>query len=143
MSDHFFFLSTQLCYYSSTVTDNVTYLNASIYGNETDAYLYDDSYAHKYHKYDHYKADCEQWHGVPVGTGCDTPPYKSDIFFLSFLLFLGTFILAMGLKMFRNTRFLPNKVSLISSGHLISLTARPFHRFVAWSVTSLSSWLFV
>ncbi|ELT99388.1 hypothetical protein CAPTEDRAFT_129092, partial [Capitella teleta] len=97
------------------LTDNVTYLNASIYGNETDAYLYDDSYAHKYHKYDHYKADCEQWHGVPVGTGCDTPPYKSDIFFLSFLLFLGTFILAMGLKMFRNTRFLPNKIrSLVS-----------------------------
>ena len=74
--------------------------------------IYSEQYAFKFHKYDHYKADCEQWNGFPIGTGCDTPPYKADVFFLSCLLFMGTFALSMGLKFFRNTRFFPNKVCL-------------------------------
>jgi len=42
--------------------------------------------------------------------GCYTPHYIGDVFFFSCLIFLGTFILSFYLKLFRNTRFFPNKV---------------------------------
>lgn len=96
---------------SSVTTDEFYGINNTLEENDTST-MYNALYAKKFHKYDHYKADCEQWHGVPVGTGCDTPPYKADVFFLSCILFMGTFVLSMGLKTFRNTRFLPNKVRL-------------------------------
>ena len=43
--------------------------------------------------------------------GCYTPHYVPDVFFFSCLIFLGTFVLSFYLKLFRNTRFFPNKVS--------------------------------
>jgi len=61
------------------------------------------------------KKTCLAAGGVPYGTGCDTPHYVADVFFWSCLLFIGTFTLSYSLKMFRNTRFFPNRVrSLIS-----------------------------
>lgn len=58
---------------------------------------------------------CEKLGGVPIGTGCETPHYVPDVFFFSCLVFIGTFTLSYSLKMFRNTRFFPNKLrSLIS-----------------------------
>lgn len=53
---------------------------------------------------------CEKLGGVAEGTGCDTPVYVPDVFFFSCLLFIGTFVLCMALKHFRNTRFFPNAV---------------------------------
>ena len=53
---------------------------------------------------------CEQMNGTRIGSGCDTPVYIPNVFFFSCLIFLGTFALSMSLKMFRNTRFFPNKV---------------------------------
>ena len=53
---------------------------------------------------------CEKLGGDAIGSGCDTPLYVPDVFFLSCLLFLGTFALCMALKHFRSTRFFPNKV---------------------------------
>lgn len=56
------------------------------------------------------KDSCERYNGTMVGTGCDTPHYEADVFMFSCLLFIGTFLLSMSLKMFRNTRFFPNMV---------------------------------
>lgn len=49
--------------------------------------------------------------GGTLSAGCFTPRYVSDVFFFSCLIFIGTFSISMSLKMFRNTRFFPNKVS--------------------------------
>ena len=59
------------------------------------------------------REDCKLNNGVLVGTGCSTPIYKPDVFFFCCLLFIFTFVLSMGLKTFRNTRYLTNKVILI------------------------------
>ena len=46
-----------------------------------------------------------------LSDGCYTPNYVADVFFFSCLIFLGTFVLSFYLKLFRNTRFFPNKAS--------------------------------
>ena len=53
------------------------------------------------------KHDCKGLGGRLVGDGCI---YTADVFFLSCLLFIFTFVVCIGLKAFRYTRFLPNKV---------------------------------
>ena len=59
-------------------------------------------------------SECIQLNGVMVGSdSCDGVSYTADVFMLSCLLFLGTFIIAMSLKFFRNTRFFPNMVTVI------------------------------
>ena len=55
------------------------------------------------------KSKCQELNGV--WSGCDTQSYSADVFLFSCLLFLGTFIIAMSLKFFRNTRFFPNVVT--------------------------------
>ncbi|KAK2146967.1 hypothetical protein LSH36_576g02000 [Paralvinella palmiformis] len=55
---------------------------------------------------------CTNLNGHLVGNSCHLKP---DVFFFSCLLFIGTFILSMALKSFRNTRFLPSMArSLVS-----------------------------
>lgn len=49
--------------------------------------------------------------GFVVGSGCSTPVYHADIFFFCVLLFVFTFLICMVLKEFRNSSFLPTKVS--------------------------------
>jgi len=56
------------------------------------------------------KEECTRYNGTLFGTGCNTPHYVPNVFMVSCLLFIGTFILAMALKIFRNTRFFPNMV---------------------------------
>jgi hypothetical protein len=56
-------------------------------------------------------AECEKSNGTLFGTGCNTKRYVPDVFLFSCLLFISTFVLAMSLKFFRNTRFFPNQVS--------------------------------
>ena len=51
--------------------------------------------------------ECEDNGGVLTGPGCD---HVADVFFLSVLLFLGTFTVAYALKSIRNGRFFPAKV---------------------------------
>ncbi len=52
---------------------------------------------------------CEDtFHGKLKGLGCNKIP---DVFFFSCLLFTFTFVLSYWLKMFRNQRFFPAKVS--------------------------------
>jgi len=46
-----------------------------------------------------------------LSDGCYTPLYVGDVFFFSCLIFLGTYVLSFYLKLFRNTRFFPNKAS--------------------------------
>lgn len=54
---------------------------------------------------------CQKDEGELVGDGCSTPFYVSDVFFFSCILFLGTFTLAMSLKLSRNAAFFPTVVS--------------------------------
>jgi len=56
-------------------------------------------------------SECKQFNGELFGSGCDTIKYTADVFMFSCLLFLCTFIIAMSLKFFRNTRFFPNMVT--------------------------------
>jgi sodium bicarbonate transporter 10 len=48
-----------------------------------------------------------------TGAGCDTPHYVPDVFLMSIVLFLGTFIISVQLKDFKNALFFPSKVSNI------------------------------
>jgi len=51
-----------------------------------------------------------QWVLEGEGDGCDSP-YIPDVFFLSLILFLGTFGLAMFCRNFRSTGYFPSWVS--------------------------------
>ena len=58
------------------------------------------------------KAWCGAQGGSLVGEGCRFTP---DVFFMSILLFMGTFILSAKLKSFRNKPFFPSKMRQIIS----------------------------
>lgn len=45
-----------------------------------------------------------------MGSGCLTPKYVPDVFLMSVMLFLGTFIVSVQLKDFKNALFFPSKV---------------------------------
>jgi len=60
------------------------------------------------------RSECVSLNGVLFGSDCNILSYTTDVFLFSCLLFLGTFIIAMSLKVFRNTRFFPNMVTMIS-----------------------------
>lgn len=53
---------------------------------------------------------CAAMGGDPITVGCDTPHYVPDAFFLSILLFLGTFTLAYMLKEVKTSSFFPTYV---------------------------------
>lgn len=59
------------------------------------------------------KAMCKVKGGVLHGTGCDTPEYKADVFFLSLILFCGTYIIASSLSDAKTSSFFPSVVSFI------------------------------
>ncbi|CAG5122239.1 unnamed protein product, partial [Candidula unifasciata] len=54
--------------------------------------------------------ECALFSGFPITIGCDTPHYVADAFFLSVLLFLGTFIIATGLSNAKTSAFFPTYV---------------------------------
>lgn len=54
--------------------------------------------------------DCELYGGHAIKIGCDTPHYVADAFFLSVLLFLGTFVIATGLSNAKTSSFFPTFV---------------------------------
>uniref|UniRef100_A0AAR5PMU6 Anion exchange protein n=1 Tax=Dendroctonus ponderosae TaxID=77166 RepID=A0AAR5PMU6_DENPD len=55
------------------------------------------------------QSTCSQMNGTLVGSGCSHPPYAPDIFLMSVLLFLGTFLISVILKDFKTALFFPTK----------------------------------
>lgn len=45
-----------------------------------------------------------------IGPGCDSPTYVPDVFLMSVLLFIGTYIISVCLKEFKTAPFFPTKV---------------------------------
>ncbi|XP_041988515.1 sodium bicarbonate cotransporter 3 isoform X4 [Aricia agestis] len=58
---------------------------------------------------------CQVYNGTLSGEGCDTKVYVPDVFLMSIILFLGTFIISVILKDFKNSLFFPAKVRQIIS----------------------------
>lgn len=56
------------------------------------------------------KEACKKAGGKLLGSGCNTVEYHDNVFFLSILLFLGTFVVAWGLKEMKTSRFFPTFV---------------------------------
>ncbi|KAK3795634.1 hypothetical protein RRG08_025685 [Elysia crispata] len=54
--------------------------------------------------------ECEALGGTPITVGCDTPHYIADAFFLSVLLFLGTYMVASTLRNAKTSSFFPTFV---------------------------------
>ncbi|XP_068621568.1 electroneutral sodium bicarbonate exchanger 1 isoform X1 [Battus philenor] len=61
------------------------------------------------------KESCQLYNGTLVGAGCETKTYVPDVFLMSIILFLGTFIISIILKDFKNSLFFPSKVRQIIS----------------------------
>ncbi|XP_070164523.1 electroneutral sodium bicarbonate exchanger 1 isoform X9 [Polyergus mexicanus] len=60
-------------------------------------------------------AACENYNGTMVGDGCNAPHYVPDVFLMSIILFMGTFLLSVELKDFKNALFFPSKVRQVVS----------------------------
>ncbi|XP_060517563.1 sodium bicarbonate cotransporter 3 [Cylas formicarius] len=56
------------------------------------------------------KTTCLEFGGDLQGYGCYNPPYAPDVFLMSIVLFLGTFLISIELKDFKNALFFPSKV---------------------------------
>ncbi|XP_013390370.1 sodium bicarbonate cotransporter 3 [Lingula anatina] len=59
------------------------------------------------------KRGCADFGGELIGDGCPDSPYVPDVFLFSILLFIGTFTIAMALKSFRGSGYLPSRVRSI------------------------------
>lgn len=55
--------------------------------------------------------DCLLYNGTLHGDGCEASHYYPDVFFLSLLLFIGTYVAAMTLKDFKTAPYFPTFVS--------------------------------
>nr|XP_031846917.1 electroneutral sodium bicarbonate exchanger 1 isoform X3 [Nomia melanderi] len=58
---------------------------------------------------------CQSYNGTLVGDGCNLPHYIPDVFLMSVILFMGTFLLSVELKDFKNALFFPSKVRQVVS----------------------------
>ena len=76
---------------------------------------------------------CLSTNGTLSGAGCATPPYKSDVFLFSIILFATTYLLSVTLKNFRTKPFLPSKYRNILSDFAVP--------FAIISVTALDNWI--
>lgn len=54
----------------------------------------------------------QNYNGTMVGDGCNAPHYVPDVFLMSIILFMGTFLLSIELKDFKNALFFPSKVNI-------------------------------
>jgi len=57
------------------------------------------------------KEQCTTFGGLLKGDGCAESKYYPDVFFLSVLLFMGTYMIAMNLKEFKTSAYFPTFVS--------------------------------
>ncbi|KAG6799154.1 sodium-driven chloride bicarbonate exchanger-like isoform X17 [Apis mellifera caucasica] len=60
---------------------------------------------------------CQNYNGTLVGDGCNLPHYIPDVFLMSIILFMGTFLLSVELKDFKNALFFPSKEQNESIGY--------------------------
>ncbi|XP_017766032.1 PREDICTED: electroneutral sodium bicarbonate exchanger 1 isoform X1 [Eufriesea mexicana] len=58
---------------------------------------------------------CQSFNGTLVGDGCNQSHYIPDVFLMSIILFMGTFLLSVELKDFKNALFFPSKVRQVVS----------------------------
>ncbi|XP_043525367.1 electroneutral sodium bicarbonate exchanger 1 isoform X9 [Frieseomelitta varia] len=58
---------------------------------------------------------CQSYNGTLMGDGCNLPHYIPDVFLMSIILFMGTFLLSIELKDFKNALFFPSKVRQVVS----------------------------
>ncbi|XP_026669470.1 electrogenic sodium bicarbonate cotransporter 1 isoform X7 [Ceratina calcarata] len=58
---------------------------------------------------------CQSYNGTLAGEGCNLPQYIPDVFLMSIILFMGTFLLSVELKDFKNALFFPSKVRQVFS----------------------------
>ncbi|KAL4715167.1 hypothetical protein ACJJTC_012214 [Scirpophaga incertulas] len=61
------------------------------------------------------KESCQLYNGTLAGGGCDTKVYVPDIYLMSIMLFLGTFMISITLKDFKNSHFFTSKIRQIIS----------------------------
>lgn len=52
----------------------------------------------------------QKYGGLLFGPDCDLPPFEPNVFLMSLILFLGTFLTSVVLKDFKNALFFPSKV---------------------------------
>ncbi|XP_015432862.1 PREDICTED: electroneutral sodium bicarbonate exchanger 1 [Dufourea novaeangliae] len=58
---------------------------------------------------------CQSYNGTMVGDSCNLPHHIPDVFLMSIILFMGTFLLSVELKDFKNALFFPSKVRQVVS----------------------------
>ncbi|KAI4504033.1 hypothetical protein M0802_000504 [Mischocyttarus mexicanus] len=58
---------------------------------------------------------CQSYNGTLMGDGCNVPQYVPDVFLMSIILFMGTFLLSIEMKDFKNALFFPSKVRQVVS----------------------------
>uniref|UniRef100_A0AAG5DUT2 Anion exchange protein n=1 Tax=Anopheles atroparvus TaxID=41427 RepID=A0AAG5DUT2_ANOAO len=64
---------------------------------------------------------CKTLNGTLVGADCDKPEYVSDVFLMSIVLFLGTYIISVILKDFKNALFFPAVVRQFISDFSVTI----------------------
>ncbi|XP_071448217.1 electroneutral sodium bicarbonate exchanger 1 isoform X3 [Hetaerina americana] len=80
-----------------------------------DCYCNTSTLSETFQSLDVSKENCTKLNGTLQGMGCDTPHYVPDVFLMSIILFLGTFLLSVVLKDFKNSLFFPSKVRQVIS----------------------------
>jgi hypothetical protein len=75
---------------------------------------------------------CLSSNGTLFGLGCDTPVYKSDVFLLSVILLVATYVLSVTFKEFRTKLFLPSKYRQIVSDFAVPIAIIAVTAFDNW-----------
>jgi len=60
------------------------------------------------------KSQCLSLNGTLEGPGCNATQYVPDVFLMSVILFMGTFLLSVILKDFKNSLFFPSGVRFLN-----------------------------
>lgn len=79
------------------------------------------------------RLECLSQGGFFVGDGCDTPNYVPNVYYLSCLLFIATYIISIVLKDFKTSSFFSTKVRQIVSDFAVVIAIA--------SMTLLDNWI--
>ncbi|XP_049301401.1 sodium-driven chloride bicarbonate exchanger isoform X4 [Anopheles funestus] len=74
---------------------------------------------HQWSQYD--LRTCKSFNGTLTGTDCNKPEFVSDVFLMSIVLFLGTYIISVILKDFKNALFFPSVVRQFISDFSVTI----------------------
>ncbi len=75
---------------------------------------------------------CLSSNGTLFGSGCETPVYKCDVFLLSVILLVATYVLSVTFKEFRTKSFLPSKYRQIISDFAVPIAIIAVTAFDNW-----------